>query len=107
MGGNQENPRQSLKCFPLADSQFPTDESDDPETGKQEANKQNRKKHFQSTPDVSFERLFRSICSMLDLYCRPKIRFVTVGLIDLVPAVSSLIGCHKLSLWRKNPLELI
>ena len=30
---------------------------------------------------------------MLDFYCRPKICFVTVGLIiDLVPAVNSLIG---------------
>ena len=34
-GGNQENPSQSVKCFLLADAQFPTDESDDPETGKQ------------------------------------------------------------------------
>ena len=32
-GGNQENPSQSVKCFFLADAQFPTDESDDPETG--------------------------------------------------------------------------
>ena len=41
------------------------------------ANKQNRKKHFQSTPDLSFERVLRSIflmcpsgihiCSMLEI----------------------------------------
>ena len=55
---NQENPRQSVKCLPLADAQFPTDESDDPETGEEEANKQNRKKHFQSTLDVSFLMIF-------------------------------------------------
>ena len=34
MRGNQENPgKQSVKCFSLAAAQFPTDESDDPETG--------------------------------------------------------------------------
>ena len=32
-GENQENPQQSVKCLLLADAQFPTDESDDPETG--------------------------------------------------------------------------
>ena len=45
---------------------------------------------------------------MLDLYCRPQIRFVTVGLIiDLVPAVNSLIGLppafivHSFALKKK------
>ena len=41
-GGNQENPSQSVKCFLLADAQFPTDESDDPETGKQRSWQINR-----------------------------------------------------------------
>ena len=38
-GENQENRRQSVKCLLLADAQFPTDESDDPETGEREAGK--------------------------------------------------------------------
>ena len=60
-GENQENRRQSVKCLLLADAQFPTDESDDPETGEEElANKHNRKKHFQSSLDVSFKTMMKT-----------------------------------------------
>ena len=44
---------------------------------------------------------------MLNLYRRPKVRFVTVGLIGLVPALNSLIGLAQTTIVHSFTLKKV